>query len=1380
MLSLIARPRWALMALLLVAVLSVTSAQEGGRGLPEPLAPQTIPDSTPEPQPTNPDLITLPDTSTPGVEVETGPDWSRSIAPSTSQSESGTDNAPRDPAGLLESTTQGFDIVGAYPWHLAGYRGAGIKIALLDFGFGGSTTINPNRQPELVCLASFPNISFVAGFGAPAAGDTGRGLTTAEILCDLAPESDVSLYKITSAGRLHDAIVNASSTGHQVILINVDYGASFSPGDGTFGRATDKDVYAALTAAKAAGSTIIVAAGNTGTSYKTFTYGGGASNIAITAQPGDTVDISWNDWDSVPNSGGAREDLTVSLVGDGFSPQGKPARAGGLPAYQWTVPASCTIAGGNCQNLRLEFSGPIIGDAANLVVQVSVGGIGRSLGDPSGGGLIDIAGSLTRPADSPDVITVGAVCSDRAGGFQRLTYSATGPVFAAGGNTPGLPLDPFPANAIKPEVVAPSQVNTFNNRINNIAACTEGFGGTQPAAAHVAGMAALLRQNDTNANITLVDVPQPNLLTYLRTHSIDLPLDFGNGYDFEYGAGLSVLGRPSYDNDPQLEALPAFPAPDRIPAGLCTGSDVNPDAGDILYVGPDTSGDAKNGTLTAPYNSLSYAARLQAEKPTGNLCVIVLPGELVTPFYFNQPQGVNIFAYNSVSSGGYDATEVTVNNVYEGRENALAQRRRAGIVVENTDNWRWQGFSFTGSTSYFATSPRPQVIALDDADNAVFANNAIRAFPTNLQSIALVEVFNGSNGVQISDNSIRNIRGSSMPGLIIVQESGTALDPVVINNNEIVNNENNSGLWVFAKSLTAPFPPINAVIVPFVPIIHTLDSHTRIQSNTFTGNSAEALIQFATRSKSATFVTAVVGNVIVNNTIRTSEDNSASLIHGFHGPLLYVINNTIANNDVQSASPYNSIIGRGDNDDTDTINGFEWNGSLTSSDARFEVHGNFIYNNGQGPLTGDYQFTGIGCDSISNPAPNDDAGARHNWLYGLTSNVSAGTCTNSFSNPGNANVTKNPLERDGNGQPIPSGQYIQGGPDDTEPLYYAFIGNPTEPNGVDDGFDSLVTGTFPDFAAGRDARGVPRRTDGDGNSSILIDIGAFETPGPGFVFSQVTPPNGAVLSNLDTPFVWSQASLATSYTVEFRRVVGDNPITVLTLSNLTAAASDDELFCDGVLGCTLTLNQTNKDILLNSGGGSFRWTAYASDGVALIPAGNSPFRFTLPDGIAVPILNPGFEIRGQNAKFPANWTFGSKQGPDRRRCGLGLGANGSNCSVRLGAAPNVPPTVLRQIIRPANPGDFGERGDTMTLTAYIRRNRIPADVGIVRAVVIYAPGNKDNIRIRLPAGGRDQWEADPYSASIVLRRAPIRIKMVLILNGTRGTIHIDDVSLTYK
>nr|MCU0466344.1 hypothetical protein [Anaerolineae bacterium] len=834
--------------------------------------------------------------------------------------------------------------------------------------------------------------------------------------------------------------------------------------------------------------------------------------------------------------------------------------------------------------------------------------------------------------------------------------------------------------------------------------------------------------------------------------------------------------------------LPAFPAPDRIPAGLCTGSDVNIDAGDILYVGPDTSGEAKNGTLTAPYNSLSYAVRLQAEKPTGNLCVIVLPGELVTPFYFNQPQGVNIFAYNNVSSGSYDATEVTVNNVYEGRENNLAQRRRAGIVVENTDNWRWQGFSFTGSASYFATSPRPQVIALDDAQNAVFANNAIRAFPTNLQSIALVEVFNGSNGVQISDNSIRNIRGSSMPGLIIVQDSGTALDPVVINNNEIVNNENNSGLWVFAKSLTAPFPPINAVIVPFVPIIHTLDSHTRIQSNTFTGNSAEALIQFATRSKTAPFVTAIVGNVIVNNTIRTSEDNSASIIHGFHGPLLYVINNTIANNDVQSASPYNLLIGRGDNDETATgLNGSpDWDGSLTSTQAEFEIHGNFIYNNGLGQLTGDYQtgfggFGAVACDSTSNPAENDNAGATRNWLYGLNSTVGAGSCTNSFSNPANANITKNPLERDGSGQPIPASQYIQGGPDDTDPLYYAFIGNPAnQPDGVDDGFDSLVVSTFPAFAAGRDARGVPRRTDGDGNSSILIDIGAFETAGPGFVFSQVTPPNGAVLSNLDTPFVWSQASLATSYTVEFRRVVGDNPITLLTLSNLTAAASDDELFCDGVLGCTLTLNQTNKDILLNSGGGSFRWTAYASDGVALIPAGNSPFRFTLPDGIALPLLNPGFEIRGQNAKFAASWTFINKQGPDRRRCGLGLGANGSNCSLRLAAAPNVPPTIVNQLIRPANPGDFGQRGDTMTLTAYIRRNRIPANAGVVRVVVFYAPGVKDNIRIRLPSGGRDTWEAEPYTASIVLRRAPIRIKVVAVLNGTRGSFYMDDISVTLK
>ena len=248
--SLALRTRWVLLTLMLIGGLISASISAQN----DPLTLPDTPESSDEIQPTP---GTLPEGEewrgfeSPSDSLELPTDqtgetreWRGARAPYAP--DVAASSAPRNPSGNEES--EAFDFVGAYPWHQAGYLGGGtppINIALIDFGFGGSSNIPANRKPDLTCLSSYPTVGMANGFGAPLSGDTGRGLDMAEVICDIAPESKITLYEVKTSAKLFDAIAAADNT-HDVIVIGADFGASFGPGDGTFGRADAKNVYTCL------------------------------------------------------------------------------------------------------------------------------------------------------------------------------------------------------------------------------------------------------------------------------------------------------------------------------------------------------------------------------------------------------------------------------------------------------------------------------------------------------------------------------------------------------------------------------------------------------------------------------------------------------------------------------------------------------------------------------------------------------------------------------------------------------------------------------------------------------------------------------------------------------------------------------------------------------------------------------------------------------------------------------------------------------------------------------------------------------------------------------------------------------------------------------
>jgi hypothetical protein len=1019
----------------------------------------------------------------------------------------------RDPQGDIAS--EGYDITGVQAWHNAGYIGSGLDIAVIDVGFGAPGTAFNNN------MACLPTDAITLEFGTQAAGDSNRGLSMLEVVCDVAPGSEVRLYKAQNTDQLFDALQAAVADTNKVIVIGVDLGPNVSPGDGTLGYSSTKDPYAALQAARDAGIVVVAAAGNSRQSYTTFNLPAATQvTMTITARPGTPVNLGWNDWDASPNGGATREDFSAALSGAGFSTLNKPPRGSSNPGYQFVIPASCTASGGLCTT-TLTISG-LVGDIST--VQVQAGGLDSTITAVAGVTPFERFGTLARPADSDDVIAAGAVCASNQNNFPSLEYSSRGPVYLGGGDYTEIGEGPFTGNQVKPEVVAPAQVSTSQQLVTDLNLCNQGFGGSQAGAAHVAGQVAVLLSNPEIDSFQQPSSPGElmlNILKYLRTHAFDLPFgipaptDANNtGYDMRRGAGVPVLGSPTFNPD-TLPNPATFIPPNRIPSGECTAPT---DA--LIFVGPYNVGASNmDGTITRPYNHLSQAIKKASEAPSR--CVIALPGEYSSPLYIADPgelvNDVTVFAYASVVRIPVQPSTYYVVNSYTKAVGGFD--KRGGVYVEE------EGFKFSGfniiSGVIFATGTQgePGVLVADTATGVQFTNNTIQGFTT--RDLPLIQIVDGSQNVVIRRNNFLDNVNATNPDnpevfegsmtLIAVENSGATTGRIFIDQNTFRGNQSITGQWSLDGLPDAGEGTFK--LFTWMSLIRTIDSYTDITSNTFHENEAKTLIQAVTRLTDAPFETRILGNAIVDNRI-TSADSTLSpgpLIHLFNMRRIYVVNNTMARNNLTESGSNGVLVGRGD-DVAFNFNEGEANnnnsGSLGSTLTNWEFHGNFVMDNvvdndfnsdgtidstdpAASQVIGDLEAPGVGCRNI---AGEEDQGAKHNWLFRAA--ASPGICGPAFSDPANSNLALDPFPRDSQYEPTGGVVYILGGdPEDRfSPAYYSLAGSSddSEPDGIDEGFDSFVDTTLTEFAAGKDPRGVLRQNDGEADGSIQIDIGAYE------------------------------------------------------------------------------------------------------------------------------------------------------------------------------------------------------------------------------------------------------------------------------------------------
>ena len=384
---------------------------------------------------------------------------------------------PQPPQIAQQVTGHGPPVHGSSAWNQAGLRGQSIKVGVIDlpFGFNGFSRLMGTELPSTVqarCYTSLGKFTrFLASCGNAILGSD-HGTLVAEAVIDIAPE--VSLYIATpqSPGDLQTATDWMLSQGVSVIVHSVTHGYD-GPGDGT--SPFSNSPLRAVDRAVAGGSVWVNSAGNDG--QKTWfgppvnsdgntwiDFNESDEGISIQLEAGEEIRVQLR-WEDSWSRAASDFDLyvydhpTQVIVASSFDPQ--RGRLGQVPSESLTYLAS---RDGWYSISVAHHSGGTPG-----WIQVRVWGV-ESIEHYTE------SGSITNPAESrnPGMLAVGAAHWNSVGFIEP--YSSRGPT---------------PDGRVKPDIVGATCGATALRPLNEY---ENVFCGTSQAAPHVAGMAALIRQ----------------------------------------------------------------------------------------------------------------------------------------------------------------------------------------------------------------------------------------------------------------------------------------------------------------------------------------------------------------------------------------------------------------------------------------------------------------------------------------------------------------------------------------------------------------------------------------------------------------------------------------------------------------------------------------------------------------------------------------------------------------------------------------------------------------------------------------------------------------------------------------------------------------------
>ena len=388
-------------------------------------------------------------------------------------------------------TGQGVALINADVWHAAGFTGSGVKVAILDLGFAGYTSLLGTELPASVVTHSCRADGDITG------GGEKHGAGVAEVVHEVAPNAELYLVNFDTDLEYAECVDWIVAQGVDVINHSVGWFGS-GPGDGT---GPINDIAAG---AVSAGVFWANAAGNQaqrhwagawqnsdGDTWLNFSGIDEGNDISVGAGQTVVAILKWDD-----PFGGSCNDYDLYLK-----------RSYGTTAASSSNPQTCQQDPVEV----LSYTAPKLfgsGTYSLEIQRVSADGLAsfhlytfyHSLQYQVA------AGSLVEPADNPSVLAVGAVPWSSPNTIE--SFSSQGPT---------------EDGRIKPDLAGPDGVSN---------ATYGSFYGTSAASPHAAGAAALVLQ--ANPGWTPAQVA-----SFLEGRAVDLG---AAGPDNVYGAGRLDLG----------------------------------------------------------------------------------------------------------------------------------------------------------------------------------------------------------------------------------------------------------------------------------------------------------------------------------------------------------------------------------------------------------------------------------------------------------------------------------------------------------------------------------------------------------------------------------------------------------------------------------------------------------------------------------------------------------------------------------------------------------------------------------------------------------------------------------------------------------------------
>ncbi len=400
---------------------------------------------------------------------------------------------------VLPVLSEGVAVMNADSWQAAGYDGTGVKVAIIDQGFTGYSSLLGTELP-----ASVTTHCCRAGYDIE--GDTEHGTACAEVVYDIAPGAQ--FYLVTYGTDIEVCNAVDWAMGQNVDVICASLGSPrWGPGNGS-GPVNEK-----FDEAYATGITTAAA----------------MHNYAQGHWQGDFADIDSNGWHEFApgdetNTIYAYRDYPILLELKWDDPWGFSSND--YDIYLYANDGKCLTWSNTYQkgiNDPVEaayYEAPYTGEYDIKVLEsYSTRAVNFHLycyyQELE---YIVTAGSFTIPADSPSIISVGAVpWYDPA---VLMSYSGRGPT------EDGL---------VKPDIVAPTDTSTVSY--------VPSFGGTSCATPHAAGAAILVLSRYPSYTPSQVQ-------SFLEGGAVDLG---EAGKDNLYGSGridLGILSSPTIGTRP--------------------------------------------------------------------------------------------------------------------------------------------------------------------------------------------------------------------------------------------------------------------------------------------------------------------------------------------------------------------------------------------------------------------------------------------------------------------------------------------------------------------------------------------------------------------------------------------------------------------------------------------------------------------------------------------------------------------------------------------------------------------------------------------------------------------------------------------------------------